>query len=285
MSDPDELSAPRDPGSYGRPRSMGWGVWALIVFGLACVAGGYLAARFGPELYPDKPRPGAVEAPAPAVAPIVGAVQAPPPVAGSFAAPAAEPAPGEISRRLDTLEADRSRVAAAAASALAAAALVEASQTSRPFGEELKALAASAPSLDLRSLSADAERGAPSRAALAASFPDYAARAASAARAPGDDAGVLARIGYAFSRVVTLRRVGDVPGKSLDAVLARAERQVEDGDLTSALATLDTLPAAGKDALGPWRDRAERRAKIDRNIAEVRAQALKDLAGLARSGE
>ena len=56
------------------------------------------------------------------------------------------------------------------------------------------------------------------------------------------------------------------------------------GDLTTALATLEALPPAGKDALGPWRDRAERRARIDRNIAEVRAQALKDLTDLARSG-
>ena len=280
MSDPIELSAPRDPGSYRPGRSVGWVVWAVIIFGLVCVAGGYLAARFGPDLYPSKPRPGAADAPAPAVSLLTApAPSATPPLEG----PVAEPATGEISLRMDALEADRSRVASAAASALTAAALVEASQTSRPFAGELQALAASAPSLDLRVLAADAERGAPSRMALAVSFPDYAARAASAARAPGDGAGVLDRIGYALSRVVTLRRVGDVPGESLDAVLAKAEQQVEDGDLTAALATLEALPPAAKDALGPWRDRAERRARIDRHIAEVRAQALKDLTDLARS--
>lgn len=284
MSDPTELSAPRDPGSYGRGRSAGWIVWALIVFGLVCVAGGYLAARFGPELYPDKPRTGMSDAPAPAIAAPASPTAPVTLQADPQGVLPAGPATGEIALRMDALEADRSRVASAAASALAAAALVEASQTSRPFAAELQALAANAPTLDMRSLVADAERGAPSRMALAASFPDYAARAASAARAPGDEAGVLARIGHALSRVVTLRRVGDVPGSSLDAVLAKAEQQVEDGDLSIALTTLDALPPAGKDALAPWRDRAERRARIDRHIAQVRAQALSDLSALARSG-
>lgn len=279
----EELSAPRDPGSYGRRRSAGWIIWALIIFGLACVAAGYFAARFGPELYPNRPQAGLVDAPVLATASPPPLAVAASPLDGAAVAVAA-PATDEMTQRIDALEADRSRVVSAAASALTAAALVEASQTSRPFAAELQALAASAPTLDLRSLAADAERGAPSRMALAASFPDFAARAASAARAPGEGAGVLAQIGYALSRVVTLRRVGDVPGSSIDAVLAKAEQQVEDGDLAAALATLDALPPAGKDALGPWRDRAERRARIDRGIAQVRAQALQDLSDLARSG-
>lgn len=285
----DQLSAPRDPGSYSRRRSSGLGVGALVLFGVACVAGGYGLARFGPalpELYPDKPRAGAVSETAPlAVLPAAPAETAPLPIAAAppVVAPDATP-DAALSQRLDVLEADRSRLASASASALAASALLQAAQGSRPFATEVKALAAIAPSLDLRALQADAERGAPSRAALAASFPDYAARAASAARAPGDGAGVLARVGHALSRVVALRRVGEVPGNGPDAILARAERQIEDGDVVGALATLDTLPADAKDALGPWRDRAERRAKIDREIARIRAQALQDLSQLARSG-
>jgi len=281
----DQLSAPRDPGSYGSRRRTGLGVGALILFGVACVAGGYSLARFGPtlpELYPDKPRAGAVAEVAPLAAPA-------PPVADdspasapiTVAAPVGDDA---TARRLDALEADRGRLASASASALAASALMQAAQGSRPFAPEVKAVADLAPSLDLRALQADAERGAPSRAALAASFPDYAARAASAARTPGDGAGVLARVGHALSRVVALRRVGEVPGDGPDAILARAERQIDDGDIVGALATLEVLPADAKDALGPWRDRAERRAKIDREIARIRAQALQELSQLARSG-
>lgn len=280
----EQLSAPRDPGSYSRRRASGLGIGALVLFGISCVAGGYGLARFGPELYPEKPRPGATaEAPqalTPQVAPPPATLQAdeafPPPAIGDD---------GSIVRRLEALEADRAKLSSAAASALAASSLMQAAQGSRPFDQELKALATIAPSLDLRALALDAERGAPSRAALAASFPDYAARAASAARASGDGAGVLARIGYALSRVVALRRVGEVPGEGADALLARAERQTGDGDVVGALATLEALPTGAKDALGPWRERAERRARIDREIGHVRAQALEELSAMARNGQ
>ena len=283
----DQLSAPRDPGSYGSRRRTGLGVGALILFGIACVAGGYSLARFGPtlpELYPDKPRAGAAAEIAPLAAPAPAAPvdEAPPP--SDPVAAIVQSHDTATAGRLDALEADRGRLATASASALAASALMQAAQGSRPFAPEVKAVADIAPSLDLRALQADAERGAPSRAALAASFPDYAARAASAARTPGEGAGVLARVGHALSRVVALRRVGEVPGDGPDAILARAERQIDDGDIVGALATLEALPADAKDALGPWRDRAERRAKIDREVARIRAQALQELSQLARSG-
>ena len=69
-----------------------------------------------------------------------------------------------------------------------------------------------------------------------------------------------------------------MPGDSVDALLARAERQVEDGDLDHALRTLDRLPTKARDAIGGERARAERRAEIDRNAAALRARALQALA-------
>jgi hypothetical protein len=183
------------------------------------------------------------------------------------------------------LESEETRTSQAAASAIAAAAVVEASQGSGPFAESLAGLRAiSPPSPELVALDRLAEVGAPSRAALAASFPDYAARAASAARAPGEGAGVGARIVYVLSRIVSVRQVGDVPGNSADAVLARAERLVEDGDLDGALRTVDRLPAGAREALSPWRARAERRAEIDRNAGALRSRALQSLAGAPKDG-
>ncbi|MDP3854687.1 COG4223 family protein [Phenylobacterium sp.] len=284
--DPAELSVPRDPGSYGRARIMGPAFWAMIIFGFVCIAAGYALAGFGPKLFPLKaPSSSAVDAPLPKAEDLFPDRPAEQSVATPDVSAGASAEVARLAQRLETLEGQQARAAQAAAGALAAAALMEAAQTSRPFPEELAALAAVAPpSADLRSLKSYAEQGAPSRAALAASFPDYAARAAAAARAPDDDAGLLARIGHALSRVVTVRRVGDVPGVGVDATLAKAEIQVEEGDIVTALATLDRLSPAGRAALAPWRARAERRADIDRRIAQVRALALEDMAGLARSG-
>jgi hypothetical protein len=281
--DPNELSAPRDPGSYGRSRLMGPAFWALIAFGVLCIAAGYGVAKFGPELYPAKPGGAPVASPAPAPADMPTSQSGVDSIAP--AGPAAPPAEvAHLADRVEALEVQQGRTAEAAAGALAAAALMEASQTSRPFVEEVAALAAvTPPSAELRSLRSYAELGAPSRAALAASFPEYAARAAAASHAPGEGAGLLARIGQTLSRVVTLRRVGEVSGDGVDAIIAKAEMQVEDGDLVTALATLNRLPPTGREALAPWRARAERRADIDRRIAEVRSHALEDLARLSRS--
>ena len=283
MSDPTEPTPP----DYRPARLMGPMFWVMVVFGLICVVAGYALSRFGPHVFPVKPKP-AVSSDLANLRPLAPAqtypADDPPPVDVAPAAPNAE-AINRLAQRIDALEVEQSRTAEAAASALAAAALMEAAQTSRPFAEELAALdAVSPPSAELRALRRVAERGAPSRSALAASVPDYAARAAGAARAPGESAGLMTRLAAALSRVVTLRQVGDVPGKGVDALLARAERQVEEGDLDHALRTLDGLPPGGRDALAPWRAAAETRADIDRRISSVRVQALEDLARLARSG-
>jgi hypothetical protein len=283
--DPD-LTAPRDPAVY-RPRPLlGVTFWAMIAFGVLCVLAGVALASFGPRLLARTPT--LTVLPEPASAPEHPTPAAPAPVAAPAAAP--EPAATadveRLNARVAALETHETRTSQAAAAALAAAAAVEASQGSGPFADQMAGLVAiSPPSPELSALTRLAEVGAPSRAALAASFPDYAARAASAAHAPSDGAGLGAWITYQLSRIVALRRVGDVPGNSVDAVLARAERQVEDGDLDHALRTLDRLPANARDALSAWRTRADRRAEIDRNAAALRTRALQGLATGPASGE
>jgi hypothetical protein len=279
-SDASEAAAPKDPAAY-RPRPLlGLTFWAMIAFAVLCVLAGVAIANLGPRLFARPPAKGEAASPVEAAAPT------PPPAQTAAPAPIAAPAGPDVERlsaRVATLESRQAHASQAAAAALAVSAVVEAAQGTGPFAEELASLrAVSPPSAELESLARLAQTGAPSRTALAASFPDYAARAASAARAPGDKAGLGDRIVYELSRIVTLRRVGDVPGNGVDAILARAERQVEDGDLDRSLRTLDRLPAGARDAMAPWRGRAERRAEIDRNAQALRARALQALALEAR---
>jgi hypothetical protein len=281
-SDPSEAAAPKDPAAY-RPRPLlGLTFWAMIAFAVLCVLAGVAIASLGPRLFA---RP-AARAPAETASAVEAAAPAPTPVQAVAPASIAAPAGPDVERlsaRVAILESRQAHASQAAAAALAVSAVVEAAQGTGPFAEELASLrSVSPPSSELESLARLAQTGAPSRTALAASFPDYAARAASAARAPGDKAGLGDRIVYALSRIVTLRRVGDVPGNGVDAILARAERQVEDGDLDRSLRTLDRLPAGARDAMALWRGRAERRAEIDRNAQALRARALQALALEAR---
>ena len=285
-SDGAEITAPKDPAAY-RPRPLlGVTFWAMLALMLLCVLAGVAIAEFGPRLFTPKP---AARTSAEA-APSLEAVPAPAaPAAAVSPAPPATPEPPSpdverLNARVASLESQQGHVSQAAAAALAASAVVEAAQGTGPFADELASLRAiSPPSPELEALARLAQAGAPSRTALAASFPEYAARAARAARAPGDKAALGDRIVYELSRIVTLRRVGDVPGDSVDALLARAERQVEDGDLDRALHSLDRLPPAARDALAPWRSRAERRVEIDRSATALRARALQTLANEAQT--
>ncbi|MET0293426.1 MAG: mitofilin family membrane protein [Phenylobacterium sp.] len=282
-ADEADLTAPRDPASYARRGRRGLGLAALGATAAVALAAGWVIGAFGPRPGPITSLPAAIPASEPALPP----APRPGPLAPApFEAPAAEapPALGEVSQRLARLEQAQARTARASAAALAAATLMSASRGASGFTAELAAARAAAPGLpELAALEPLARVGAPSRAALASSFPEYAAKAAAASHAPGEHAGLFERLGHAFSRVVTIRRVGEVTGEGPDAVLARAERLVEDGDINLAVHTLQGLPPAGREALGPWLVRAERRAEIDRRIAALGAEALAELGRQAQA--
>jgi hypothetical protein len=284
--DASEITAPKDPAEYRPKPLLGATFWAMIALMLLCVLAGVAVATVVPKVFAARPAASRAAEPAAAAVEAPATPAAPVAVAAAPVEPAApSPDVARLSARVATLESQQSHAAQAAAAALAASAVVEAAQGTGPFADELSSLRAiSPPSPELQALARLATTGAPSRTALAASFPDYAARAASAARSPGDRASLGDRIAYELSRVVSLRRVGDLSGDGVDAVLARAERQVDDGDLDRALRTLDRLPPAARDAMAPWRGRAERRAEIDRNAAALRSRALQTLASESRGG-
>ena len=58
------------------------------------------------------------------------------------------------------------------------------------------------------------------------------------------------------------------------------EVQLAEGDLEAALASLAGLPPAAQKSLSPWWDRAQTRARLDRQAAALGERALRDLARL-----
>ncbi|MDO9336887.1 MAG: mitofilin family membrane protein [Caulobacter sp.] len=277
--DTDDITPPRDPAAFGRPRGRGIGIAAVAALCVVCVALGFagsqIAERLGakdPAAPQIDPAPQALERPARPASPplpLAGAPSAAPVVASGY---------GDLEARLANVEASQQRTLSAAGAALAATGLAEAAQTSRPFESELAALERLLPlSPDARALRPMAETGVPSRAALSAEFGAIAARASTAARQPGEGAGIVDRILHALSAVVSIRRVGETSGGAPDAILARAERQTAEGDLVGALATLRTLPAGAAAATAEWRGRAQQRVALDQHLANIRTQALSDL--------
>jgi hypothetical protein len=283
--DPAELAPSRDPAAYGRRPLRASGLVGWLVLCLICLVGGAAIGRFGfPAASTAQPEPAALEASRPppaAPAPLAGApINAPPAVAAAGQNSGSDAA---LSDRVSRLESAASRQGDAAAEALAASALSVAAQGSAPFDRDLAAYQRLAPDdPDLRALAPLAARGAPSRATLAASLPDFAAAAVVAAREPARDAGLLTKFWALIGRVVIVRKV-DPAGPGVDGLLARAQDEASVGDLEDAVQTLQRLPSVARAQLADWLTAAARRIEIDQRVAAVRARALAALTADAKA--
>lgn len=283
--DPAELTPPTDPARYGRRRAFGVAFWAVLALVVVVFAVGVAGARLWPRLSGAAP----VDPPT-GVQPVLTlpdlglsrpAAPPPPPTPLASSEPSAEIT--ALQDRVAALEAGQTRTVNAAAAALAAASLAEATQGSGPFDAELAALERLMPlSAEVRALKPYAEGGAPSRAALAAEFDTAAEKASIAARDPGETGGFLARLRHALSSIVVIRQVGSTAGDAPDAVLARADAALAEGDIAGALTLLRGLPPKAAQAMTPWQSRALQRVAVDRQVAAIRSRAISDLMDVTR---
>ncbi len=173
---------------------------------------------------------------------------------------------------------------------LAVGQLREAAAGSRPFDVELDLVikaAAGDPRIEEAAapLAEVARKGVPTRAALEAQFPELAARAAQADLA-SEEGGWLNRTAARFSRVVTVRRVGEgaEEGDGALAAIARAENRLAAGDLAAAAAALEELEGAPGKVYGKWRQSAKARAAIDAAIAGLSRRAVERFAAAGGAG-
>lgn len=143
-----------------------------------------------------------------------------------------------------------------------------------PFADALQTAAAAASVAPPQALADAASNGAPTREALKASFPDAAYNAISAALAAEADqdegmvASVLARLEARFTGLPGEPIAGD----SVPAVLSRARDALLKGDIDSALAGIEVLPAPAREAMAPWTERARLRSEADMALKNWRAE-------------
>jgi hypothetical protein len=151
-------------------------------------------------------------------------------------------------------------------------------QSGRPFNVELQTVRALSLTLQasqlidpLDRLAVLAEAGLPTLVGLQRSFTSLAGRAAQGALS-----GDRTWVGQTLSRVtslVTVRRTGEVAGQSAEAVVARTERFLEDGDLVRAVDEASTLVGQSVEIDG-WLSRAQRRLDAELALDDLSAQAL-----------
>jgi hypothetical protein len=81
---------------------------------------------------------------------------------------------------------------------------------------------------------------------------------------------------------VRVRRVDAAPtGSEPDAVLARAEAALDEGNLAGAVKEVEALPPAAREPLAPWLETARARLSADATVAELQIKLLSSLSGTA----
>ncbi len=181
-----------------------------------------------------------------------------------------------LSIRLDALEAQRAARPDPGIESLALvlglAQLRDALARGAPFAAKLAGIAPlladqpDAPAA-LASLEAHAEHGVPTREALRARFPALARAVVTAALAP-EGAGWVDETLQKLAGVVSVRRTGDgIEGNSAEARVARAEVRLAAGELAGAVAELDGLEGAAREAARDWLSDARTRLDSEDALA------------------
>ena len=166
-----------------------------------------------------------------------------------------------------------------AAATLARANLARAAEDAAPFKPELEALRAAAPDDPaVASLQPFADTGVPTRAMLAARFPDAARGGLAAERESGVDGNFVARVWAGLRGLISVRRVGDLDGMTTQDRLARAQADLDRGDLAGAVMEARAVTGPAAMPLESWLKDAQARLAVNRAVADMNARIVQVLA-------
>lgn len=163
----------------------------------------------------------------------------------------------------------------AVARAIAAAALKAAIDRGGPFIAELDTFAGVAPddpaATDLRGF---AETGVPSRAELIRQVPDVANAIVESVNQPDPNQSWSDRLMSSAKSLVSVRPVGNVEGESVEAIAARMEDKVKNGDLPGAATEWNSLPTTAKQASAAFKQSLEARIRVEDLVGGALSKAI-----------
>ena len=173
--------------------------------------------------------------------------------------------------------ASSARSAKAGAAALAFADLTRAIHSGQPFAAELAALKAVAPDLPAAEpLAASAEQGVATLETLRSTF--KTAREQSETPPAAKDESLIESVLASARSAVRVRRVDAADSATgPEASIARAERNLADGDVAAAVAQIESLPASMQNAFKPWLEQAKERLAAEKAVAALEGEILPPL--------
>jgi hypothetical protein len=183
-------------------------------------------------------------------------------------------------------------VAGAAAVALAVGQLRAAVLSGQPFSAPLSSVksilaaeggATPAVAETLRSLDGRASAGVMTLSVLRERF---ASNAGAVLRAGTLEAeGWMDQTLRRLTAVVTVRRTGEVSGSGTEAILARAETRLDEGDLIAAVAELSALTDAPAAAADAWLESGRARLGVESALADLEAYAVSRVATIGAADQ
>lgn len=161
------------------------------------------------------------------------------------------------------------------AKAVAASALKTAIDRGGPYLAELEAFASVAPDdPSVAGLREHAAVGVPSRSDLTNDFQKTADAILDAIHQPDGDQGIMSRLMASAASAIRVRPVGSIEGDAPEAVVARIENKLQNGDFKGAQIEWQTLPEKGQAAGADYKRRLDERVKVEELIGTAVAGAL-----------
>lgn len=161
------------------------------------------------------------------------------------------------------------------AKAIALTALKSATERGGPFMAELDALASISPDDPaVAGLRPHAATGVASRAELVRKFGDVADTVLAAIHQPDPNEGIGQRLLSSALSVVKVRPVGNVEGATPEAILARMEDKLQNGDLKGAALEWESLPDAGKAVSTEYVSMLKTRIEIEALVGDALAAVV-----------
>lgn len=171
------------------------------------------------------------------------------------------------------LEEPRSDVEMARAIALSG--LKTAIDRGGPFLSELDALKSVSPEDPaVAALTPLASNGVPSRSDLVRDFNQVADDILSAINQPEAGEGWTDRLLASARSLVKVRPVGNVEGETPEAIVARVENKLQNGDLKGAALEWETLPEAGKQASSDFATKLKNRIEAEERVSSALSQTV-----------
>lgn len=101
------------------------------------------------------------------------------------------------------------------------------------------------------------------------------------AKLRGEDAGVRERVLDRLGKYAKVRRVDDIQGNSVDAVVARAEKMLDQGNIRGAIQELQTLEGAPAETAQPWMNQAAGNVMADDATAMMMQKLMQQMSGMS----